>query len=683
MTRPVRLALLVCFAVSAIAPATCIALLPRIVAAQTSAGAPVIVTPLSAPGVTLQTHTSDIILSTNGTAEATAFYRLRNDSNSDALATLRLWAPTADGVGPLPGDLTATADGVPLQIQPGDGGAQALVTVPASGRTDLRLSYSFDLGSGAVLQTRFDAAALDQGWPGATSFRLTLNVPPEIRGDSWLRTTPEGWRFSPTESAEAVAIQWLYDGSIPADPLVFEYANPVLWQQIVQQRAAAQAGGVAESVALGNTYARLAQEAADGGVRDRFYGQALAAYGAALDRGAVTGAPPAALASVFTGQARLYRQRIVGRGGVYSAEHAQLLVDATIAALDALPADDPQRGELQQWLSDGLAIVLRDATDRRDWEAALTTLDQLEKSGGAMEPTAIAEERRRILFEQSLQLLEEGQRDEAVAVSGSGIISESLQAPADAQALFASWQNTVTVDARGTTLVLVGMPAPGRALAAGTAAAALANQWAAVDGATVSLTAPTPNEPNRPAEFRIRLADAGVGPALANATPLRADWALPRALLAQLSPESSSEATFLHRSVLLKLPLDLRSPGEQWKRLATDLAQQAAVLEAAGAPGDRSDTSLENALRAKIQAANYRAEAKNWQSLVQNSQILTLLEGPRGAPSDARAWQITVSDPPQTLQYASQGLNPTGVLILVAAGFVLLLLAAGLLWSLL
>ena len=682
MTLRARVPRLAGFAVLTALIAVSLTLLPRAALAQSS-GAPVIVTPLSAPGVTLQTHTSDITLATDGTAQATSFYRLRNDSATDALATLRFWSPTAAGVGPLPGDLAATANDDALQIQSADDGAQALVSVPAGGRTDLRLSYSLDLGNAAVLQTRFDASALDKAWPGTTSFRLTVNIPAEIRGGSWLRTTPEGWRFSPSETAEAAAIQWLYEGDIPADPLVFEYANPALWQQIVAQRAAAQAGGVAEWVTLGNSYARLSQEAADGGVRDRFYGQALAAYGSALDRGAVAGAPPAALAPIYTGQARLYRQRIVGSGGSFSAEHAQLLVDSVLAALGVLPTDDAQRVELQQWLSDGLAIVLRDATDRRDWEAALSTLDQLEQSGGAMDATAIAEQRRRILFEQSLQLLEEGQRDEAVAVSGSGIISESLQAPGDAQSLFASWQSTVTVDPRGTEVVLVAMPAPGRALAAGTAATELANLWAAQDVAVVSVTAPTPTEPERPVTLRVTVDNVSAGPALANITPLRADWALARSLLTQLAPEASSDATFLHRDVLLKLPLDLRAPGEQWNKIADDLEQQADALEAAGAPGDRSDASLENALRAKIQAANYRAEANNWQSLVQNSQVLTLLEGPRGAPGDARAWQITVADPPQTLQYASQGLNPSGVLVLVAAGFLLLLLAAGLMWSLL
>jgi hypothetical protein len=171
---------------------------------------------------------------------------------------------------------------------------------------------------------------------------------------------------------------------------------------------------------------------------------------------------------------------------------------------------------------------------------------------------------------------------------------------------------------------------------------------------------------------------------LANSTPLRPDWALPRALLTQLAPETSGDATFLRRSVLLKLPLDLRSAGEQWLRLATDLEAQAAALDAQGSPSDRSSASaLESALKARVQAANYRAEANNWRSLVENSQTVALLEGPRGAPSDARAWQVTVSDPPQVLQFSTWGMNQGGVLALVAAAFAAILLLAAILWSLL
>ncbi len=662
------------------------ALLPRPLAAQPpargpaqqgAAGEPVLMTPGGSTGVTLQTHTTDITLTDGSAAAGSSFYRLRNESTTDALVSLAFSSA--------PGDLSVTANGEPLGVQ----GGQASVYVPAGGRTDVRVRYSYALGSGVVLAVRFPAATLNN-WPGATSFRLTVNVPASIPRESWLRTAPEGWRFGPSESAGTVAIQWLYEGRIPAEPLVFAYANPALWNEIVQRRAAAESGGVPEWIALGESYARLATETTDAGIRDRFYGQALAAYSTALDRGAVQGASPADLAPVHAGQAALYRQRIIGPNGEFSPEHAQLLVDAVAAALGGLPADHPRRTELTQWLSDGLQIVLDGARAQRDWETALDTLDQLAAAGSsAIDPAFIEQERRTILFEQSLQLLEEGQRDEAVAVSGSDIVNAELQPPAEQQALFASWQVTITARPRGSVLEFVGIPTPGRELAAGSAATELADTWAAAassNGAGVTITAPAAEDPTLPVELVLRLPAGATGLPLANVTPLRADWALLRAVLAQVAPEVESETTFLRQSVLLRLPLDLRSAGEPWQRLADALAQEADQLAAqpaaAGGAGDEA-AALEAELRAKVQAANRRAEANNWSRLLANSQVVTLLEGPRGAPADARAWQITVADPPQTLQYASWGINSGGVLVLAAGALVVLLLLAGLLWSLL
>lgn len=644
--------------------------------------------PAQAAGVALQTHTTDIMLSDGGAASATSFYRLRNEGRSDALVTVRFAAPTAQGFAALPGDLAVTAGGEPLALQAVDGGSQALVTVPADGRLDVRASYSYSLGDAVLLHVRFPASALDD-WPGSTSFRLTVNVPSSIPRESWLRVTPEGWRFGPTEQAGVVAIQWLYEGNIPSDPLLFEYANPSLWNEIVQRRGAAAGGGVSEYLALGASYARLATEAADAAVRDRFYGQALAAYGTALDRGAVTGASPEALAPVYAGQARLYRQRIVGPNGEYSPEHAQLLVDAVARAMGTLPAADPLRPELQQWLNDGLTIVLDGARERRDWQTALDTLDQLAAApGSAVDPAYIDEQRRTILFEQSLQLLEEGQRDEAVAVSGAGIVGTDLQPPQESQSLFAAWQATMTVHADGAEIHFVGEPASGRELAAGSAATGLAETWAGAASSTggrVALASvPVAEDPSLPVEIVITLPADATGLPLANATPLRADWALLRSILAQAAPQAEAESTFLRRTVLLGLPLDLRTVGDQWRRLAAELEQKAVSFEAQQPSTNRDDpAALEAALRTKIQAANYRAEANNWSSLADNSQVVALLEGPRGAPADARAWQITVSDPPQTLQYASWGVNSTGVLLLAAAGLLAVLLLAGMLWSLL
>lgn len=659
--------------------------------AQTSgAGAPVLILPAQSTAVILQTHTTDLTLSTAGSsvlAGANAFYRLRNESLADAVVSALFAAPLPDETrATLPGDLTVTVNGEAITLQPAEGGSTAQLVVPGNGRLDVRLSYSLNLGEGAALGVRFPAAALDE-WTGSTSFRLTVNVPTALGGEAWLSVQPEGWRFGPTDTSDATAIQWLYEGNLPRDPLVFTFVNPQLWQQIVELRAAAQTGGVLEVVALGNAYARLAAEGGESGVRDRFYGQALAAYSSALERGAAAGAQPADLATVYAGQAQLYRQRVISPSGAVSPEHAQLLIESVVAALGSLAPNSTLRSELQQWLNDGLTIVLTDARERRDWETALDTLDQLAAApGGAVDEAFVAEERERILFEQSLQLLEEGQRDEAVAVSGTGIVGQDLQPAADEQALFASWQSTLTVTTRASELALVGVPAAGKELVAGAAAlqlrATLAS--AAADGVRVTVNTPSPQEPQLPVRFDVTIPTGASGLSLANVTPLGADWALLRALFAQTAPESQEDSSFLRRSVLLRLPLDLRSVGAQWSTLADELRRQADGFDAQGTPTDRSEAaSLEAALRAKVQAANYRAEANTWAGLVRNSQLVTLLVGPRGAPGDARAWQVALTDPPQTLQYAGWGVNYGGVLILAGAALLFVLLLAGLLWSLL
>jgi len=669
-----------------------VSLCPQLAQAQTPAGAPVILTPVENTSAQLQTHTTDIQLEQAGASvvgTAQTLYRLRNEGVSAVSVTLRASSPTPSGPVPLPADLRITAGGSAIALEESEGGAQITVSVPASGRLDLRLSYTYNLGDASVVVAHYQAGALGN-WARSTSFRLAFLVPPSIPEDAWLSIAPAGWRYGPSESADLISIRWLTEGNLPA-AFAFTFVNPALAQQELSLRAAASSGGVVEKSALGNHYAELAAGAQDAATRERYYGQAMAAYSDAVSQGTASGTLPGDMAQAYIGQARLLRQRIVASGGV-SAEHARLLVDVGMKALSALAVDAPQRAEVEQWLSDGLALVLADARSRRDWQGALGILAQMEvnasanTAGSAFSAEAIAEERRRILFEQSLQLLEEGERDAAIAVSGEGIVGPELQPPADAQSLFSSWQNTVTVTANGTTLELTALAAPGKFDAALAAAQTLANAWSDSAGRTtgsVAFNAP-PGPSTDPFVFTIRLPAGATGLALANSTPLRPDWALPRLLLTQLAPETSGESTFLRRSVLLKLALDLRSAGEQWLRLATDLEAQAFALDAQSSPSDRSSAdALESALKARVQAANYRAEANNWRSLAENSQTVALLEGPRGAPSDARAWQVTVSDPPQVLQFSTWGMNQGGVLALVAAALAAILLLAAILWSLL
>jgi hypothetical protein len=654
--------------------------------------APVLMLPAQPSAVSLQTHTTDLTIQTGGgtlLADGASFYRLRNEGATDAQVTLRFVAPTETATAPLPTPLEVTAAGAPLGLSTVEGGAEAVVTVPAKGRLDVRVRYTLPLGNGVAPAIRFPVRTLDE-WAGATSFRFTINVPAIVARESWLRISPEGWRFGPTpgDATNAASIQWLYEDNFPREPLYFSFVNPTLWQEIEQRRAMAEAGGTpADYAALGNSYARLSEGASSAAVRDRFYGQSLAAYSRALERGEATGATPDQLASVYAGQARIYRQRTLSPSGAVSPEHARLLVESAGGALAALSPADPRRGELEQWLSDGLTIVLGDARDRRDWQTSLDILDQLEASGAPVDPAFVAEERRRIQFEQSLQLLEEGQRDAAVAVSGSAIVTSELQPSPAEQSLFASWQSTITVNSRGTVIDLAARPAPGKEeLAADESAAVIDALKGAADaiGATVEGTVPSIDDLDAPVRMRISLPPQSSTLSLANVVPLHPDWLLLRTLFNQFAPDVVAESSFLRRNELLRLRLDLRAAGEQWRRLAQQLEAEAAVYDAQVAPSDRSNAdALEAALRARVQAANYRAEANNWAGLTRNSQVVALLEGPRGAPADARAWQITVSDPPQMLQFASWGVNMTGVLLLVAAGLVGLLILSALLWSLL
>lgn len=658
----------------------------RVALAQ-SPSSPVIVLPGQTSPVKLQTHTSDITLDGAGSASVSAFYRLRNDTAQTTLLPILFTMPSAANPAALPGDLYVTAGGEALSLQPVASGMQAVVSVPANGRLDLRMTYSLGLDGDVVEEVAYPAHALD-AWPGDTSFRLTVNTPASIPNESWLRIAPEGWRFGTTDGEVATALQWLYEGNLPTDPITFAYVAPSLWQEISQRRSAATISGSPQDyVALGESYAKLTGDQVDQGVRDRYYGQALAAYSTALSHGAAAGLGPADLAAAYAGQAALYRIRILNAGGVVSPEHAQLLVESVAKALDGLPAGDPQRAELQQWFNDGLAIVLGHARDQRDWTTALSTLDLLAAAGNGIDQAKIEEERKRILFEQSLQLLEEGQRGEAVALSGSAIVGEELQPPNAARALFTSWQSTMTVDSRGTDVTFAGTPAQGRELDAATAAGSVSTavaDAASSFGGEVKLKTPAAESPGGPVEIAIHVPSGASTTALATVIPLSADWSLLRALLSQIAPVTETEGGFLRRNILLRQNLDLREAGEAWQRLASELNAGAETLEARDEPANRDEAaSLEAALRTKIQAANYRAEANHWSNLVENSQLVVLLEGPRGAPTDARAWQLTVQDPPQTLQYATWGLNQTAVLGVVAALIAVLLLVAAILWSLL
>lgn len=641
-------------------------------------------------GATLGTHTADIDLWLTGesvSAEVDAVYRVRNPGRSPLTLTLRIVPRTGDAtagaeeVPALPGDFALTAAGSVVAPTPADGGYTVAVTVPADGRTDVALRYTLDLGRSPLARVAYAVNALS-AWGAGASTRVSVIPPDTSPPQSWVELKPDDWRYAPS-SGETVVVRWLFEGTLPAEPVAFEWIHPLTWQQMEQARAGAQPAG---AVRLGELYTSLAEAAQEGADAERFRSQAVAAFTAAEQASAGNAAAPERIAALL-GLSSLYRRSMVDEAGTASPAHGQLLVASVAEALKAMPGDHPRRSEALQWLNEGLDMLLGDARARRDWELALGVLDQLSALPlGLVDPELINRERRLVIFEQSLQMLEEGQREEAVAVAGGGITDAGLRPPDAARALFAAWQVTMTVSPGGSALEFLGVPSAGVEEAAFAAAEELAARLREADPSATAevMRTQAPGGSGAAPLLAITLPARAGGMALANATPLGPQWALLRTLLAQVAPAVAEEAGATRRSVTVSQPVNLQPVRNEWRETAAGLETQAAQFDAQSTPADRSDpAALEAALRARVQAANYRAEARAWAALAENSRVVALLRGPGDRPGEARAWQIAFDAPAQTLEFSALSANWGGLLL--AGGLILLavILITGVLWVLL
>ena len=120
------------------------------------------------------------------------------------------------------------------------------------------------------------------------------------------------------------------------------------------------------------------------------------------------------------------------------------------------------------------------------------------------------------------------------------------------------------------------------------------------------------------------------------------------------------------------------------------MENEAAGIESASRGINPNDAAaVEAALRARIQASNYRIASQEWRNLASNSWVTTelkasggVLDGRPGSETN-RSWLATVETPAQTYTLRAETLNPVrvSILALVLLGF--LLLFSGLLWRLL
>lgn len=675
---------------------------PQHVAAQLQAGGlrfvPLLITPLEATTVQLQMHTAAFQVDDSSgrlTLTVEARYRLKN-GNTEAPATVPLRiAPmiAADTMAPIEG-LTLSADEQPLDLAPTNVGTYtAQVTIGVDGRTDLVLSYAVSLQEQKLPLLEYVVVGL-QRWPGSPSLRVTATLPAAIVQPSWLRIGPDGWHFF-AESAERIGAKWLYDGQQPDAPFVLQFIHPALWTQLEQATQAVQnSGTVSDFQQVGDLYQQLllaaTTENAPGTIRERFYAQALAAYTTGIDRLATTATPPE-LATLYAGLATLYRSRVAeGAGSVYATP----LTTATQAALDRLPADDARRRELTQWLADGLQVLMTEAQQRQDWQDALRLSDQLSAlPSDVVDSLTLAKTKRLLLVQQALQLLEEDNRAAATAVAGNEVGDPTLLPPPSADTLFHGWAITLTVTPQQQQLAIVGQPVAARLADATAAFTALGELWQTVAnrGSTVEVAVTAPNRadpangeagPTSPLRMTLAAPAETSFAELVTLIPPRADWALLRTLLQQLPPTIGEERAWLNRRWTITQTLDLRASGEQWQAMATTLERQATQFEEESAAFDTTDAiGAESALRARVQAANYRSAAHQWQKVIRDSWVAVHFTGQDG--SQARTWLLTATAPAQTLALTLQPSSVLGVMTMAALVVVALFLLTTLLWWLL
>ncbi|MCE7983255.1 MAG: hypothetical protein DYG89_18940 [Caldilinea sp. CFX5] len=660
---------------------------------------PLLITPLEATRVQLQMHAADFYFddsSGNLILAVESRYRLKNNSTEEpATVALRI-APmiAADASAPVEG-LSLLADNRPVSLAPGDAGIYtAQVEISADARTDLLLAYTVDMQQQKLPLLEYVVVGL-QRWSGSPSLRVTATVPGSITQPSWLRIGPDGWHFF-AEDADRLGAKWLYDAKQPDAPFILHFIHPALWSQLNQLTQRTQSDAtVSDFAQLGDLYQQLVMAAmaenAPGAVRERFYAQALAAYTTGIDRLAAT-APPAELATLYTGLATLYRSRIAdGAGAVY----AMPLAEATQAALDRLPADDARRRELTQWLADGLQVLLTEAQQRQDWQNALRLADQLAAlPSDVVDSITLAKTKRLLLVQQALQLLAEDNRAAATALGGDELRDPSLLPPPSADTLFSRWSVTVTITPQQQQVEIVGQPIKERVDDATAAFTALADLWQTVAGrgATFVVTqaaAPAAaGEANSGAQASTPLQMVLTGPPtrtfadFVNLIPPRADWALLRTLLEQLQPTIAQERAWLDRRWTITQFLALAAAAEQWQGMATTLERQATQFEAESAGFDTTDAvGAENALRARVQAANYRSAAQQWQKLTRDSLVAVRFTGQTG--TQERTWLLTPVSPAQQLALTIQPASSWGAVTMAVFAFIGLFLLTAFLWWLL
>lgn len=627
--------------------------------------------------------------------QVNAIYKLHNPADSGVTLPLVLFPGGDQSLGGFQ-NLSLTQDDKPLLLQSGDGGGYlSQIAMDAGDHTTLVLQYQVSLGSQSLATVRYAPSILN-GWAGNISLRVELQLPNTIPADSWIEITPADWRYSVDTDPNTLNVRWLYDFSAPDDPLILRFITPHVWAELqAAQSAATGSAAVTAFVKLGDLYRDLMQVAPNDSVRARFYAQAIAAYSAGETSQAFALASPNEKAGLHAGLADLYRRQLVSAPSSEQGQYADQMVAEIVQALAVLPADDSRVAELHQWQTDGWQLQLATERSQRNWPAALAIVDKLAQlPANVIDPAVVAEDRRFILLQQALELMEQGNRVAAVAVAGDQISSTALLPPPQAASLFSGWQLTLTVAPDAMRLVAFGLTEPDHHAEAVSGLKEVVELWKKGVGSDPYQfdVQEIPVEVSLESGVRLQIdfPAGGNGFELAHMLPPRVDYALLRSLLTQLSPTIKRTTGVMWEQVEMRQPLTLASAVNEWNGVAAGLETQAAAFDAQGKEFDPNQaSSVEAALTAQLQAVNYRTTAADWRHLARQSSLLinfgindpifTRIKG----ETPSRAWTITAVSPSQTFVFQTQVLSVNRVLMGAALAFVLLIAVAAVLWGLL
>jgi len=641
--------------------------------------------PLGDTTIELLTHTVDVSVSVDGDRslrlDIAASYRFHNPKAVEGTLLFQINTPSADAPSTLrlPDALTLESDGQPLALQPTGNGLQQTTQLnfgPDERRT-LLLRYSLLFATAELPAFVYPASALDV-WPGRIgSWRVTLNFADPGSGllapDNWLAAEPAGWTYNGSR------LQWLSENDFPKEPFRWQVIHPAIWQEIQARRQIIQQQPTAADFrGLGDLYRRLYDTAGkEAGVeetdRERFYAQALSAYGDGLTFAEERGLSVQEKAPLRQALAALYRSRSIGPDGGIDFAYVQLMTAEAEATLTLLPAEaTTDRSEVIGWLADGLRMQTRQAQQRKDWPTALALLDQLAAlPDSAVDPALLAEERRLLLLEQSLQFLSQGNQEAALALAGSTLVLDDLLPAAERRTIFARWALTLTI--RPDDLILTGTaPAiPGREEEARQLVDQLALAWNAAQ----------PQQGVAQINFdggRVTVALSGLPLgerlALVQATPQNTQWALLRTLLVNADGDIETTAHLIWQRTTVRYSLDLRPVADQWSGIQASLERESLAGDRPGATEDR--------IRSELRAITHRQEAERWQKLVRDSRVQIELAA-SASPGDNRMWSVQPSDPPQPLGYMTETISPLRLLLALALAMAAIFVLAGILWLLL